>query len=173
MKIFFYLPFVLLLIIFISEALIVSMAKVSEFDTPDYILVLGCNSDVDQPLFRERILRGQQAKMEYPTAQVVLSGTPEEIQKMSQYFDSPILDSTAKRTRDHFIFLGHHTQKKGLKILIATNDFHGSRALALSAQFGFQAKLQTTPSIYITSYSMQIREILGRLRMTWDLLINK
>lgn len=172
MKMFFYTVLILLVVLFVSEGFVFSRAKESQFERADYVLLMGSGTDTIAPILRERLLRAEKALNENPSAKLVISGKSEEVDAMKVFFESMtseiILDPTAQRTLDHFLFL----KKLGAQnIILATNDFHYPRALAMADSFSLSAKTQKDPIHYITSGPMYLREVLGRLRFSYDVLI--
>jgi uncharacterized SAM-binding protein YcdF (DUF218 family) len=172
MKMLFYLSLILLIILFISEGFVFSRAKESQFEIADYVLLMGSGTDTTAPILRERLLRAEKALNENPGAKLIISGKSEEVDAMKVFFKSMtseiILDPTAQRTVDHFIFL----KKIGAQnIILATNDFHYPRALAIAQSFSLFVKTQKDPINYVTSGPKYLREILGRLRFSYDVLI--
>lgn len=165
---FFYIVIASLFTLFASEMYIISYAKESQIESPDFILLLGSGTQVDTPLLKERIQKAQAAQIQFPQTPVLISGTPQEIKAMKSFFQNPHLHDKATRTYDSMYYVA--TIKPEAKVLIATNAFHMIRSLALANAFKLNAQGLQEPQFYITSAVHSLREVLGRLRCSWDIL---
>ena len=76
---FFYFTIIPLILIFASEMYVLSYAKETSIQAPDYILLLGSGTQIDTPLLKERIQRAQFAQSQFPQTPILISGTSKEV----------------------------------------------------------------------------------------------
>ncbi len=167
-----------ILVLACVEVYVSRKAKIFSVEQPDLILILGSGTQIQDPLLQERLLRAQSAFQTYKNSAaanclVLVSGNAKEASVMLDFLKPTIpegllkVHSTAKRTKDSFEYLKNNFPN-AQNILIASNEFHKRRSLALANFYDIRAGWIAQPKIYKTELKHQIREVFGHIRFVID-----
>jgi uncharacterized SAM-binding protein YcdF (DUF218 family) len=145
--------------------LIYSNARNYTIENPDYLVILGAGLNGDQPslTLQKRLQTGLSYLEKHPHLPVIVTGgqgpgeTSSEAEAMSNYLqqhglnrDRIILESYSRSTMENFVFtskiLEERGEKKPVRIMLITNDFHLLRSKILAERNGFVVGCLAAPT---------------------------